>query len=328
MITTTLDLYENRHDVTLTTYLLADSPEMLNGKKRPGVLICPGGAYLGCSDREAEPVALRFAAMGYHAFVLRYSTYFSGQFGEPPAVEDMPVNPKSVHPAPVRDIGKAFLTIREHADEWLLDMKKIALCGFSAGGHNCAMYSVYWNKPLITDHFGKDAALFKPAAALIGYSLTDYHLTIRQTYNPVESKIRQAAAIALLGTVEPDDALLTEVSPTHHVTAETPPTFIWATAADTLVPVEHSTRMATSLAKAGVPFEVHIFEEGMHGLSLADQATANSQIQIDKDAAKWMPLAEAWLKKRFAFSLPEKPAWMAMMENNNNEKRMQSDERI
>ncbi len=78
MIPKTIQLYANRPDVTLTTYVLADSPELLNGKVRPAVLVCPGGAYLNCSDREAEPVALRFAAMGYHAFVLRYSTYGNG----------------------------------------------------------------------------------------------------------------------------------------------------------------------------------------------------------------------------------------------------------
>ncbi|MFN8531098.1 MAG: alpha/beta hydrolase [Anaerolineae bacterium] len=149
MINQTITLYEHRQDVTLTTYVLADSPEMQNGRKRPAVLVCPGGAYLGCSDREAEPVALRFAAMGYHAFVLRYSTYYEGSFGAPPFGGDMPVNPNSVHPAPMRDIGKAFLTIRAHADEWLVDVDKITICGFSAGGHNCAMYSVYWNDPLI-----------------------------------------------------------------------------------------------------------------------------------------------------------------------------------
>ena len=92
MITKTIQLYEGRADVTLTTYVLADSPEMLNGNKRPAVLVCPGGAYLGCSDREGEPVALRFAAMGYHAFVLRYSTYF-GSLGTGDISGEMPVNP-------------------------------------------------------------------------------------------------------------------------------------------------------------------------------------------------------------------------------------------
>ena len=75
MKTEKLCLYENRPDVTLTTYLIDDSRELMNGRKRPAILICPGGAYMFCSDREAEPVALRFMAMGYHAFVLRYSVY-------------------------------------------------------------------------------------------------------------------------------------------------------------------------------------------------------------------------------------------------------------
>ncbi len=312
MLIEKIQLYEDRPNITLTTYVLDDSAEMLNGQKRAGILICPGGAYLGCSDREAEPVALRFAAMGYHAFVLRYSTYF-GRF-QPPDPDNMPPNPATIHPAPVRDIGKAFLTLREHADEWLLDMDRIVICGFSAGGHNCAMYSVYWDKPLITDHFGVEAALFKPAAAVIGYALTDYFLTMTTEHDPIAQGIRNAAAIALLGTTEPDDALLTAVSPARHVSAETPPTFIWATVADALVPVEHSTRMATALAAHGVPFEAHLFEDGKHGLSLADEATAGSLLDIDVDAAKWIPLVEAWLKKRLAPDLPAKPAWMLQFE--------------
>ena len=314
MICKSIQLYDDKPNVILTTYVLDDSPEMLNGKKRPGVLVCPGGAYLGCSDREAEPVALRLAAMGYHAFVLRYSTYFEGPFGANPFTDVKAVNPRTVHPAPVRDIGKAFLTLRQHADEWLLDMDKIAICGFSAGGHNCAMYSVYWDKPLITDHFGAEAALFKPAAAITGYALTDYHLTMSTEHDPMVAGIRHAAAIALLGTAEPNEALLTEVSPARHVSAATPPTFIWATVADALVPVEHSTRMATALAANGVPFTCHLFEQGQHGLSLANEATAGSLLDIDADAAQWMPLAEAWLKKRFALDLPAKPAWMVAME--------------
>ena len=78
MISKTIQLYENRPDVNLTAYVWSDSPSLQNGRSRPAVLICPGGAYLMCADREAEPVALRFAAMGYHAFVLRYSTYSGG----------------------------------------------------------------------------------------------------------------------------------------------------------------------------------------------------------------------------------------------------------
>jgi acetyl esterase/lipase len=231
----------------------------------------------------------------------------------------MPVNPNSIHPNPVRDIGKAFLTIRTYADAWLVDMDKIAICGFSAGGHNCAMYSVYWDKPLITEHFNEGAAKFRPAAVILGYALSDYHLTVKQEHdNEIAAGIRRAAAIALLGTAEPNEALLTEVSPARHISDTTPPTFIWATVADALVPAEHSTRLATALAAAGVPFEIHLFEEGQHGLSLANEATAGSQLDIDVNAAQWVQLAEAWLKKRFTPSLPAQPLWMQELEAKRN----------
>lgn len=74
MKTEVIKLYENRDDVTLTTYILQDSPELLAGKVRPAIIVCPGGGYFNCSDREAEPVALKFASKGYHTFVLRYNS--------------------------------------------------------------------------------------------------------------------------------------------------------------------------------------------------------------------------------------------------------------
>lgn len=316
MITTTIQLYPGRPDVTLTAYVLADSPELLDGKRRPAVLICPGGAYLTCSDREAEPVALRFAAMGYHAFVLRYSTYFEGRPGPFPLPASLEVNPNSLHPAPMRDIGKAFLTMRAHADAWRVDMDRIALCGFSAGAHNCAMYAVYWHNAVIHAFFGEDPAAFRPAAAILGYGISDYHLMFGAIKDPFAQTLSDAASIAFLGTTTPSAVLLDAVSPALHVSQHTPPTFLWATAADELVPVENTTRMANALARAGAPFEVHIFERGPHGLSLADQASSSSHLELDADAAQWMKLAEAWLKQRFALPLSEKPAWMAALEAN------------
>jgi len=304
MKTETIQL--NDKDVTLTTYILEDSSELLNGRNRPAVLVCPGGAYLGCSDREAEPVALRFAAMGYHAFVLRYSTYF-GTFEDLDVGSELPVNPNSIHPAPMRDIGKAFLTIRAHADEWLVDVDKIAICGFSAGGHNCAMYAVYWHQPVLYDHFDVNSDVLKPAAVLVGYPVTDYHLMRREKTESEDQDMSNTATLALFGTTTPAEDLLDTLSPALHITEQTPPMFIWATAADNMVPVENSTRLASALAQEGIPFEIHVFEEGMHGLSLADQSTAGALHNINKDAAKWIGLAEAWLKKRFALELPGLP---------------------
>lgn len=315
MLTETINLYPERPDVTLTTYVLSDSTEMLNGKKRPGVLICPGGAYLNCSDREAEPVAIRFAAMGYHAFVLRYSTYSNNQPGFFPVSSDLKVNPRSLYPAPLRDIAKAFLYLREHADDFLLDPERMAICGFSAGGHNCALYSVYWDKPVITDYFKKDKELFRPAAAILGYPIGDYHLLAKAGSDPFAKLLFEASCMAYLGTKTPDEKMLDEVSPALHVTKQTPPLFIWATFEDSLVPVENATRLASACAASDVPFEIHVFESGPHGLSLADQSTASSRMEINEAAAQWVILTETWLKKRFALPLPEKPFWMQQLEH-------------
>ena len=304
MIHETIYLYEGRTDVTLTTYVLPDSGEMLAGKKRPAVLICPGGAYLACSDREAEPIAMAFATMGYHAFVLRYSVYGGEAFDN--HFVGMVPREECRYPAPMREIGLAMLSIKEQAMEWLIDADRVAICGFSAGAHNCAMYATHWHMPVITDFFRKDKELFRPAACILAYCISDYVYMKEHADRHVGAReLFDAANLSYLGSKEVSKEQLMEVSPAHFVTAETPPTFLWATAEDEVVPVQHSIRMAHALADEGVPFELHIFEEGRHGLSLATQASSNCKAQINPDAAKWVGLAEAWLHKRFSIKFED-----------------------
>lgn len=306
MITETVKLYDDRDDVLLTSYIIGESGELHAQGKRPAVLVCPGGAYLNCSDREGEPVALKFASMGYHAFVLRYSTYDErGKDILPMGATPVPKK-KIQHPQPMRDIGKAMIYIADHVDEWMVDEKRIAVCGFSAGAHNTAMYSVYWNAPVMTEYFGADAGKLRPAAAILGYTLSDY---IYSQEHAGEDPLFTASNTALLGTPEPSEQLLDEVSPARHVNADTPPTFLWATSEDDLVQVQHTIRMAHALADHKIPFELHIFEKGPHGLSVATQAAAAAKSQISRDVAKWTELAECWLEKRFALDLPELTDW-------------------
>lgn len=307
MLTETIYLYEARKDVTLTTYVTAEKGELHGQGKRPAVLICPGGGYLNCSDREAEPVALQFNAMGYHAFVLRYSTYTQGSNEFPDVFgKTIEASPLTAHPAPVREIGKAMLLIREHSEEWSVDMDRVAVCGFSAGGHNAAMYGVYWDKPLITEYLKVEKEMIRPAALILGYGLSDYIYMKNQTFeNPMDRDFFRAVNKAYLGTEQPDEETLRTVSPARLVTDQTPPAYIWATSADKMVPVQHSIRMAHALADHGVPFELHIFEEGPHGLSVSTQASAVAQSQMNADAAEWVPLAAKWMKKRFALQLPK-----------------------
>ena len=305
MLVEKIKLYEDRDDVTLTTYVLDDSVELHTGKKRPAILICPGGAYLVCSDREAEPVALRFAAMGYHVFVLRYSVYLEKGEEFQSVFEGVSRRERTIFPAPIRDIGAAMLLLREKADEWLIDMDRIALCGFSAGAHNVATYSVYWDHEILTDFFNVPAEDLRPTATIAGYMLSDYFYMRDIEKTESDEAFFKASAMSLFGTETPDDETLHRVSPARLVNDKTPPMFLWSTSEDTLVPVGHTTRMATALADQGIPFEVHIFEEGPHGLSLATQATANKKDLINEDAAKWVELVEKWLSKRFTLEIPE-----------------------
>lgn len=317
MICNTLSLYPDKSTVTLSTFLWEPSSELYSGP-RPAVIVCPGGAYLNCSDREADPIALRFAAMGYHAFVLRYSTYFGKGIPMPGADAPEP-NTDAKHPGPLRDLGKAFLTIRDNAAEWNVDMDRVAICGFSAGAHNSAMYSVYWNDPVLTEHFGRPAEDFKPAACILCYPLTDYTILDKGLdaldNGPMGSMAKMLFRLsntAYLGSERPSEELKAQVSPALHVGSQTPPTFLWHTAADNLVPVSQSTSMITHLARAKVPFEAHIFEEGPHGYSTADQASAGDRSQIDPAAAQWLPLVQTWLAKRFALNLPESQGFPGM----------------
>jgi dipeptidyl aminopeptidase/acylaminoacyl peptidase len=129
---------------------------------------------------------------------------------------------------------------------------------------------------------------------------------------PMEKGMFAASNVAFTGSKEPEEKTLIEISPALNVTENTPPMFLWATSEDTLVPVQHTLRMAHALADKNIPFEVHVFEKGPHGLSLSNQATAQARSQVYPDAAKWVGLAEAWLEKRLAIQLPELTSWETM----------------
>lgn len=320
MKTETIRLYEGREDVTLTTYLLADSKEFRKGKPRPAVLICPGGAYLNLSDREAEPVAMKFLAMGYHAFILRYSVY-SENGAVPFAYEAIPQpKKKTMHPNPVLEIAMAVCIIRERAKEWLVREDQLTLCGFSAGAHNCAMYAVYWNRPLITEHFKKDPETLRPNTLILGYPLTDYvYLKESIGKDPIQDGLFQFSNAAFLGCALPEEEVLVSVSPARLVTKDVPPTFIWATSNDGLVPVTHSLLMARALSEQNIPYELHIFEEGPHGLAAADQTSAEAITEVNPAVQKWIGMARDWLNRRFAYELPEKTDMELFYENMQNQ---------
>ncbi|XID94535.1 alpha/beta hydrolase [Paenibacillaceae bacterium WGS1546] len=293
-------LRDDDPQVKLQAYILDDSPEFWKIKPRPAVVICPGGAYLGTSDREAEPVALRFAALGFHAFVLRYTTFFAEW---PSDWANLP-EPRagSAYPRPLYDLAKAMSTVREHASEWDVDPDRIAVVGFSAGGHLAGSLGVGWHERFLSDALGEANERFRPNALILGYPLLDYSATkleLESRGDDTKLGLWQLFNQAAFGQPNPTDEQLERFSPVHGVSERTPPAFIWHTADDDLVFAVNALNFASALAARQVPFELHVFESGVHGLSLADAASAGEPAHVNPDVAAWFDLAARWLNKRF-----------------------------
>lgn len=233
------------------------------------VLICPGGGYQRTSPREAEPVALQFMAAGWHAAVLWYS-----------------VAPHR-HPQPLLDLSRAVCIIREHADVWQVDPYKVVVCGFSAGGHLATSLGVHWNKLYLQNTPGIQAEMNRPNALILCYPV----ITSRE--------FRHSGSFQNLLGDAPAPALIDELSLERHVGSQTPPTFLWHTVADQSVPVENSLLFARALRQHKIPFEMHIYPDGEHGLSLATQETATDDHPADPHVAGWIQLCVEWLQHTF-----------------------------
>ena len=267
----------------------------LGGVKRPAVIVLPGGGYMACAPQEGKPVALRFAAMSYHSFVLKYSTLFS-VFPSKPDLSR--ANPGVHYPGPLEDLGRAIIAIRENAERWSVDPDKIILCGFSAGAHLAAMYATHWNRPELSYALGAGTNLLRPSACILCYGVFDLEtiLDLNNEYKELFSTF----TYALCGKKALSEEEMIKFSPVKHVGNHMPPSFIWATAEDKMVPCANSVNMALAMAEKNIPYELHIFEKGRHGLSLADESSAVTAEEINPHVANWVSLAEGWLKKRFS----------------------------
>jgi acetyl esterase/lipase len=293
MIVQTEYLWDKNQPATYVKYLLDNSPEIHSERKHPAIIVCGGGAYMGISDREKEPVALYFLNQGYQAFVLNYATK---SIGDP------------VYPNPVYDLAKMVLTIREHADEWNIDPNKITAVGFSAGAHLCACLATQWHEDYLSSKLKVNSDLLRLNAVILSYPLLDF---LYQKHKVSTDKDRDVAPATmpfskgeitrLSGDImigeNATDEMCRIASPFYHITDKTPPTFIWHTASDELVYVGQSLRFSEKLHDLGIPFELHIFETGVHGLSLANEQSSNDPLFINHDVAIWTDLAMKFLNR-------------------------------
>ena len=258
----------------LYTYFLDSSIEMRPNEKRPVILMCPGGGYEMTSDREAEPMAMQFLAMGYHVAILRYSV--------------CPVR----YPAALLQVAESVLYLKEHADEYHIDPEKIVVQGCSAGGHLAANYGIAWNSPFLTKLMGmeNDPEQLCVAGLLLCYPV------ITSGEKAHEESFRN-----LLGELYEEKK--EELSLENQVTPDTPPTFLWHTATDETVPVENSLYFFQACLQQGVSAELHIYPVGGHGLSLANEETCRANgIGVQKECQSWIGLAQTWLKKIFVYT--------------------------
>jgi acetyl esterase/lipase len=221
---------------TLTPYL--PDPAKATGA---AIVICPGGGYGGLANHEGEHYARWLNESGVAGFVLKYRLGSAGYR----------------HPVMLQDAARAVRTVRARARDWKLDPKRVGIMGSSAGGHLASTLLTHFDagKPDASDPIEQVSS--RPDLGILCYPV----ITLVGPFAHAGSRKN------LLGTNPPPE-LVRELSNDLQVTRDTPPCFLWHTDADSGVPVENSLQFAAALRKAGVPFDLHVYEKGPHGLGL------------------------------------------------------------
>ncbi len=234
-------------------------------RKRPCMIVCPGGGYAMCSQREAEPIAMHFLPEGFNVFVIYYS-----------------VAPHRF-PTQLREVAATVELIYKNADEWNCDVSKLAIVGFSAGGHLAAHYSTMYDCKEVREVFPES----KPVnASVLSYPV----ITADPAYGHMGSFDN------LLGKTERTKEEIDYFSCDRCVTEHTPPAYIWHTAADDCVPVANSLLYAGALSRCKIPFELHVFPFGYHGSSTVDAISCDAVPESMAYVKDWLNDAKRWLK--------------------------------
>lgn len=225
----------------MNAYLLND------GAEHGAVIVFSGGGYsVKMMTYEGEDVALKFNELGFHAFVVDYRC---GMDAYP-------------FPAPQEDAFRAVKLVRGHAKEWNVIPDRIATCGFSAGGHLCCSTAVWFREIKADNGDEYDAVSARPDAVIPCYAV----VSAFASDHPHTGSFNN-----LLNTAKPKEADLHRLACDEHVKPDSPPAFIWHTASDQVVPYENATLFAAAYRKQGVPFELHLYPYGPHGLGIGTQ---------------------------------------------------------
>lgn len=248
-------------NVHMVSYIHEDLSDVCDTyTKRPAIIICPGGAYANLSRREKDPVALPFFSAGYQVFVLSYS-----------------IGTENIKKSePEKELAECVKYLKANADAMNIIPDKIAVLGFSAGGHLAASLCCHWME------YGEES---RPDCGVLCYPV----ITMGKYCNePSRDNL-------CYGLKAREDYFSLE----NAVSKETVPCFVWHTYEDEAVPIENALMFTSSLARNKVPFEFHVFEKGRHGLSLSHRETG----PIEKGVQPWFELCLNWLNARWDFIL-------------------------
>jgi len=243
---------------TLTVYL--PEPDKATGA---AIVICPGGGYGMLASHEGVDYARFLNEQGIAGFVLKYRLGSAGYR----------------HPAMLLDAARAVRTVRARAAEWKVDPKRIGLMGSSAGGHLASTLLTHFDsgKPDSPDPIERQSS--RPDLGILCYAV----ITMGQFTH-------EGSKHNLLGD-HPSPELVRNLSNELQVTRDTPPCFLWHTWEDNVVPVENTLQFAEALRRAGVPFDLHIYQKGGHGLGLgAPYAQKEKRHPWTKDLVFWLRL--------------------------------------
>ena len=224
------------------------------------IVVCPGGGYGGLAGHEGADYALFLNQHGVTAFVLKYRLGSAGYR----------------HPRMLEDAARAVRLERAKAEMWKVDSKRVGVMGSSAGGHLASTLLTHFDagKSDAVDPIDKESS--RPDLGILCYAVIT-----------LGDKTHQGSKHNLLGK-DPEAEMVKFLSNELQVTKDTPPCFVWHTAEDKAVPVENSLQFAAALQKNGVPFDLHVYQKGRHGIGLADKAPFTNAHPWSRDLVFWL----------------------------------------
>jgi acetyl esterase/lipase len=250
----------NAWDIPNVTPYLPDATNATGA----AMVICPGGGYGMLAPHEGHGYAVWLCQHGVTCFVLNYRLGSHGYR----------------YPVEFEDVTRALRWVRAHAAEYHIDPQRLGIMGSSAGGHLAATLLTHFDagNPQSSDVIERQSS--RPDLGVLCYAV----ITMTDPY------VNQGSRFALLGK-DPSPKLLTLLSDELQVATNTPPCFLWSTFQDRAVPMENTMMFAEALRKHQVPFALHIYENGGHGMGLGNKNQPNGPLHPwTSDCLFWLKL--------------------------------------